>query len=257
LSTQAVQPFNELLARVKAVIPRASDRQKVEIYQLLEARRVMREHEIEAQRSAGEQQRLWELMGVRVASWDAGPLLWLTKYTKTEDTHWLTKNTAFLAPFPQKEYLRVVMQYLISEKSLFIPKSREMMMSWLVCGYIAWMCQWFPVFWVAQTGKEDKVAELVEYARTLYRNSPDWMKARNPLVTDSVLEIAWQNGGRFLGVAKGADQIRVYHPYGYFQDESAFLPEAQTSHDAVRPVAKQIVCVSTDEMGFFHEECKL
>ena len=58
-----------------------------------------------------------------------------------------------------------------------------------------------------------------------------------------------RKSGRFLGVPKGADQIRVYHPYGYFQDESVFLPEAKEAFDAVRPVAHQIICVSNDEIG--------
>jgi hypothetical protein len=76
-------------------------------------------------------------------------------------------------------------------------------------------------------------------------------------VVDNELELKWAKGGRFLGVPKGADQIRIHHPYGYFQDESAFLPEAREAFDAVRPVAHQIVCVSTDEIGWFHSECKL
>jgi hypothetical protein len=75
--------------------------------------------------------------------------------------------------------------------------------------------------------------------------------------TGTELELKWANGGRFLGVPKGADQIRIYHPYGYFHDESAFLPEAREAFDAVRPVAHQIICVSTDEIGWFHDSCKL
>ena len=194
---------------------------------------------------------------IEEANWQTGPLLWLTKYTKTEDTHWLAKGTEFRAPFPHKEYLRVVMQYLLSEKTLFIHKSREMMMSWLVTGYIAWMCTTKPVFAVAQSGKEDKAGELVEYARILYRNQDLWMQERNPLEVDNDLELKWAKGGRLLGIPKGADQIRIHHPHIYFQDESAFLPEAQASFDAVRPVAKQIICVSTDEIGWFSNECKL
>jgi hypothetical protein len=199
----------------------------------------------------------WEAIKTREARWDKGPLLWLSQFTKSEDTHWLAKHTEFNAGFPREEYIRVVMSYLISEPSLFLQKSREMLMSWTVCGYIAWMCQWYPVFWVAQTGKEDKVAELIEYARILHRNQPEWMKLKNPLVVDNELELKWAQGGRFLGVAKGADQIRIHHPYGYFQDEAAFLPEAQQAHDAVRPVVKQVICVSTDEIGWFHNCCKL
>jgi hypothetical protein len=204
-----------------------------------------------------EHRHVWERIAKPVASWDAGPLLWLTKHTKTEDTHWLAKGTEFHAPFPQKEYLRVVMQYLLSEPTLFILKSREMMMSWLVTGYIAWMCTTKPVFAVAQSGKEDKAGELVEYARILYRNQDTWMRERNPLEVDNDLELKWAKGGRLLGIPKGADQIRVHHPHIYFQDESAFLPEAQQAFDAVRPVAKQIICVSSAEMGWFWNECKL
>lgn len=200
---------------------------------------------------------LWDKIGEKVANWEKGPLLWLTSHTKTEDTHWMDKGTEFQSPFPKREYIRIVISYLLRCKSLFLPKSREMLMSWTVCGFIAWMCQWYPVFWVAQTGKEDKVAELIQYARTLYKNQPEWMQKKNPLVVDNDLELQWAEGGRFLGVPKGADQIRIHHPHGYFQDESAFLPEAQEAFDAVRPVCKQIVCVSTDEVGWFHSECKL
>jgi hypothetical protein len=78
-----------------------------------------------------------------------------------------------------------------------------------------------------------------------------------PLAVDNGLEPKWAKGGRFLGVPKGADQIRVHHPYGYFQDESAFLPEANEAFDAERPVANQIICVSSDEIGWFHDICRL
>ena len=204
-----------------------------------------------------ERRRILERRAIAEASWEVGPLFWLTQHTRTEDPHWLAKGTNFLERFPRKDYLLVVTQCLLSEPALFIQKSREMLMSWLVTGYIAWMCTTKPVFALAQTGKEDKVAELIEYARILHRNQEPWMQARNPLVVDNDLELKWANGGRFLGVPKGADQIRVHHPHIYFQDESAFLPEAQQAFDAVRPVAKQIICVSSDEIGWFHDECTI
>ncbi len=199
----------------------------------------------------------WDRIAKSVASWDEGPLLWATQYTMSEDSHWLAKGTEFRSPFPRWPYLLEVMRLLFSEPTLFIWKSREMMMSWLVTLYIAWMCQWRPVFWVAQTAKEDKVRELINYARILHTNQPEWMRRRNPLVADNGLELKWANGGRFLGIVKGADQIRIHHPYGYFQDESAFLPEAEASFNAVRPVARKMICVSSDEMGWFHDCCKL
>jgi hypothetical protein len=120
------------------------------------------------------------------------------------------------------------------------------------------MCQTQPVFWIAQSGRQEKAAEMVNYARILYNNQDEWLKRKNPLTVDNYMELQWANGARFLAVPSGEAQVRMYHPYGYFQDESAFLPEAQEAHDAVRPVCKQFIAVSTDEIpSWFHEATKL
>ena len=76
----------------------------------------------------------WHRIEQRVASFDAGCLLWLTKHTATEDNHWLAKGTAPVAPFPSKSYFAVVLNEILDSPRIFIPKSREMMTSWLVCG---------------------------------------------------------------------------------------------------------------------------
>ena len=199
----------------------------------------------------------WKTCAMRTASFDSGLLHWLTRYTQTEDSHWMAKGTPAVAPFPRKPYFVPIIEQLLQHNAVALWKSREMMASWLICGYIAWMCSRNPsMLWVAQTGKEDKVSELITYARVLHEHQPDWMKRKNPLIVDNALELKWKDGGRFIGVPKGEDQIRMYHPYGYFQDESAFLPEAEQSFNAVRPVAKQIILVSTDELGWFHNICK-
>jgi hypothetical protein len=206
----------------------------------------------------------WGLCSQRVASWDAGPLFWLTQYTKTEDSHALSKGTEFLSPFPRLEYIKILIDYMLWEQckdplassSLFVLKTREMMFSWTACGFIASQCMFHNAFWMAQSAKESKGSELVNYARILYRNQPQWMKDRNPLIVDNYLELQWKAGGRFLSVPSGEDQARMFHPHGYFQDESAFLPEAEQAFNAVRPVVKQAICGSTDAIGWFHEMCK-
>jgi hypothetical protein len=206
----------------------------------------------------------WELCSRKLATWDAGPLLWLTQHTKTEDSHALEKGTEFACPFPKLEYVRVLVDYMLWEQckdklaspALFVLKTREMMFSWTACGFIAWMCQFQNSFWISQSAKESKGAELVNYARILYKNQPDWMRKRNPLTVDNALDLQWENGGRFMAVPSGPDQARMYHPHGYFQDESAFLPDAEQSFNVFRPVVTQVICGSTDEIGWFHNECK-
>jgi hypothetical protein len=202
-----------------------------------------------------EQQRrqIWNLCGEHVSSFERGPMCWLTQHTATEDSHWLKKNSAPVAPFPALEYFLPLMALLLSEPTLFISKSREMMTSWLVCGYIAWLTQWLPqILCIIQTEKEDKAVQLIEYCRILYRRQPEWMQDKNKLTVDNAVELKRRNGSHVLAVPQGENQVRLYHPHLYMQDESAFLPEAEQCFNAVRPVAKQIVCVSSDEVGWFH-----
>jgi hypothetical protein len=133
-----------------------------------------------------------------------------------------------------------------------------MMTSWLACGYIAWMTQWMPhIFWIIQTEKEDKATQLINYCRILFTRQPPWMQSKNPLIKDKTTELVLKNGSHILAVPKGENQVRLYHPYGYLMDEAAFLPEADQCYNAVSPVAKQIIAVSTDNIGWFHHETKL
>lgn len=211
-----------------------------------------------AQAEKDSQNKIWQKIEQYKASFDEGCLLWLTQYTATEDNHWMAKGTPPVAPFPRKEYFVPVLAAMIRSKRLFIPKSREMMTSWLSCGYIAWMCQWFPTTeWVMQTEKEDKVVELVNYCRILYRRQQPWMSERVSICRDNATELVLSNGSHIVGVPKGANQIRLFHPYGVLFDEAAFLPEFGACYDTAHPVAKQIIAVSSAGPGRFADECQL
>jgi hypothetical protein len=189
-------------------------------------------------------------------SFEKGALLWLTQFTKTEDTHWLKKGTEPIAPFPKKDYFVVIARELMDWDVVFIEKSREMMTSWLACGLITHMAKFLPgVQWVMQTEKEDKVVALVNYCRILEQRQAPWMQARNPLVMDNTTHLKWQNGGEIIGVPKGANQFRLYHPYGALFDEAAFLPEFMQALGTVKPVAKRIWAISSAGPGAFADEC--
>jgi len=167
-------------------------------------------------------------LACHLGSFERGPLLWLTKYTKTEDPHWLEKGSDAVTHFPRKPYFPHVLHYLISDKLVFIPKTREMMTSWLVMGYIASEAQWFEqVQWVVQSQKETKSFELVDHARQLYRYQEPWMRARVKIVEDSAGHIRLSNGSEIIGIPAGESQIRSYHPTGYLMDEASHLPEAR------------------------------
>lgn len=195
---------------------------------------------------------------------DAGMLYWLQNLTLTEDDHWLAKGTPQKAPWPRKSFFRFLFGEMMMPvampieecQSLYIPKSRQMMTSYAVCALITWMCQFMPgIFWVMQAGTEAKALELGRYVQILWDNQPEFLRLRYPLTKSSSLEKVWGNHSRVLAVAGGQNQIRGLHPWGYFNDESAFQPEFQECINSVLPVARQIVAVSTATPGPFAEAC--
>lgn len=199
---------------------------------------------------------IWNLCSERVASFERGPLLWLTEHTYTEDTHWLKKGTNPVAHFPKKDFFVPVTDKLLNDEILFIPKSREMMTSWLACGVISWMTQWMPkIQWILQTEKEEKCQELIKYCRILYDRQPEWMKARNPVVVFNTTHIKRENGSEIIAVPKGENQVRLYHPYGMMFDEAAFLPEFMAAYSTVKPVTKRIWAISSAAPGPFADQC--
>jgi hypothetical protein len=53
-------------------------------------------------------------------------------------------------------------QLMRSERRLFLPKSREMMLSWAIMGYAVWLSQWTENSQViVQSERESKSVDLV------------------------------------------------------------------------------------------------
>ncbi len=64
-------------------------------------------------------------------SWIPGPLWWAWNCTETFDNHWLAKGLPGPhRPFPRLPYFPWFFYKLLAEKILFVPKSREMLVSW-------------------------------------------------------------------------------------------------------------------------------
>ncbi len=149
-----------------------------------------------------------------------------------------------------------------SERRLFIPKSREMMLSWATMGYAVWLCQWTENSQViVQSERESKSIDFVVgkgipgYCRVLWEQQDDFLKIAHPL-TKPIDEmpgnlLSWENGSSIRGVPSGADQVRSYHPALFVMDEAAFLSEASASYDTADPVSTQIIVVSSAAPGWF------
>lgn len=240
---------------------------------------------------ADEQDEIVKRCSERVVAHDRGPMYFLREITKTDNFHYDKQGLPPKAPFPYKphgvdfphktsgqpdwyglraiehkewDYLDHVMNGLLGSydlgKPIYIPKSREMLTSWLVVGYIFWMCQFFHnVEVIAQSEKDDKAKGLITYANCLYTNQPDWMKKRFPLVRGdegTQHEIAWKHTSRFLATPQGERQSASYHPTIWFNDESAHQAAWKSAVNIVKPVAKQVICISSAAFSDFGHACE-
>ena len=184
------------------------------------------------------------------------PLFWLQHHTRTRDSHWREAGASSpYRPFPKKSYFAAVVETIQSEPVLFIEKSRDMMISWLCVGYFTHAAMTNDEREVLfQSQKEDKAAELIDYAKTLYEQQDERLKRRfplaKPLKEQSALKLEFANGSRIIGIPEGADQIRSYHPWGLLMDEAAFQPEAGEAYDAAVPVCQKIIVVSSAGPGW-------
>jgi hypothetical protein len=61
-------------------------------------------------------------------------LYWLQHHTRTRDDHWRKRGTEPYCKFPYKPYFPKLFELMASERRLFLPKSREMMLSWAIMG---------------------------------------------------------------------------------------------------------------------------
>ena len=161
-------------------------------------------------------------------------------------------------PLPDKEYLRIIVREVYSDKVILLPKSRQLMCTWIMCAYALWQALMHPhqkVF--LQSKKEEDAAKLV-FDKVLdggrigfiYSRLPEWVKARVGAV-GSFAKLSLSNGSLIWGVPQGSDIIRSYTASLFITDECAFQPEFENAYTSAKPMAGKIVGLSTANQGYF------
>jgi hypothetical protein len=184
---------------------------------------------------------------------------WVRGYTETKNEHWLVEGRPSpYEKFPDWPYFPDLFELLESpERIIWIEKSRDMMVSWACVAYLTLQAMKTPACGVLfQTQKEAKVAQLVDYAKCLYRRQAAWLQnafpLSKPIDQQPALSLHFAHGGYVLGIPGGADQIRSQHPWGYLNDESSFQPEAgECYNEALSAVAGKIIFNSSAGPGWY------
>jgi len=219
----------------------------------------------------------------RVVSHAEGFMYFLRNHTKTENYHAERQGVQPREPFPYRpyspaelagydippgrmdwDYLDWTMWKMLDsyEKgyNVYLPKSRELITSWLTVAYIFCQCQFYPAIEAVGQSESDRKAQgLVKYANILYDNQDDELKARHPLKRGSggqLHKIEWANGSSFTALPQGERQTASSHPTIFFNDESAHQAGWKSTINVVKPVAKQILCVSSAAYSEFGFHCE-
>jgi hypothetical protein len=183
---------------------------------------------------------------------------WMRNHTKTFNPHWVEEGRP--APneaFPEWYFFEPMVEMIEREKVCAIEKSRDMMVSWGVVAYFTLQAMTVPhreiVFQSIDTGKAE---QLIDYAKCLYDQQEAWLRDAFPLTKATEKQardvLMWENGSVIWSVPSGKNQIRSFHPWGYFNDETSFQPEAGLCLDAaLGSGAKKLVMVSTANIGWF------
>lgn len=170
----------------------------------------------------------------------------------TQDEH---DSSVTAKKFPNKEYLKYICDVWFYSPLLLIPKSRQILMTWLFISCFLWDAQFKQnrlIFF--QSKKEDDADRLIQRAKFIYDNQPDWIKTLFPAEYSFCHLKFKRQKSEIWGVAQGGDQLRQYTSSGIFSDEMAFQSDAEDAYTGALPTIKgggRFAGISSANPGFF------
>lgn len=210
------------------------------------------------------------LQGLEWSQCYEDPYYWLTNWAFTLDVH--DRKTP-IKPLPEKDYIKFIVGKWLKDPLLLVPKSRQMMLSWIMVALYLWDTQFHKgrlTFF--QSKKADDANDLVKRAKFIWDNEPKFLK-KYYLDDGGFKDLICnpQNQGQHVycslsfpdihseirGIPEGGDVIRMHTASGILSDEMAFQPEAKSAFAAARPTLSargKWTGVSTAEDGTFFED---
>ena len=204
----------------------------------------------------------------------------------TKDEH---NTLAPVQPFPDKAYLRVLvdlflvsggfikpesaifalnwdfspeyLEKLADRHILFIEKSRQVLATWVVLAYALWRAKFFDhQLILVQSKREDDAKKLV----AVKESEPDaarltFMETHLPENLRSMTQMMkchafFDSSSEIWGIPEGGSLVRSHTPSLVFSDEAAFQPGFGEAYRAVLPAVHgggQAIFVSSAEPGDF------
>lgn len=171
-------------------------------------------------------------------------LFWL-RFVKTRDE---ADPETPEKPFPLHfDYVRDLWQILVARNRVVIAKSRQMLVSWLLCAFVVWWARFHEnqaVYWQTQKAEDswEKVAlptsggGYTGRCQFIEAHLPGWLQVK---CHPSQGQIIYPNGSGIFSLPGGADQIRGKVASVIVEDEFAFQPEAHGVWTACAPLIQK------------------
>lgn len=196
------------------------------------------------------------------------PYHFLTHWAYTLDVH--DPNNS-IKTFPEKEYIKILIDLWLKDNLLLVPKTRQMMISWIFTSLYLWDTQFHKgrlTFF--QSKKADDADDLVQRAKFVWDHEPKFLRRYYSDGQLKTLVCNPQHNGQAVyckmnfpdinseirGIPEGGDVIRMHTASGILSDEMAFQPEAQAAYTAARPTISskgRFTGVSTAEDNTFFQ----
>jgi phage FluMu gp28-like protein len=194
-----------------------------------------------------------------VERWARHPWLFIRDACLTQDE----ADEGKVKRFPDTPYLRHICEVWQAHKMLAVPKSRRMMLTWLMIALHLHLALFTPrsaIF--VQSKKADDSDYLIRDSRMLfiYNNLPEWLKSFGlPSAAGKEFLVSFSNGSSVRAVSQGADQLRQYTATAVLCDEIAFWERARETWRALRPIVQgggRVTLISSAAPGFFEAVVK-
>lgn len=199
---------------------------------------------------------------------DSGFWEWV-KYVRTNDNH---DDSNPIKPLPlHKPHIILAFTFLLGCPRLVIPKSRQIMISWVMATFAVW-CAWRrPLTEVLfQTKKEDDAFAMVSQGDKdplggrmsfIWNHLPGWLTDRNIKSGrgNKVGELVTDKASRILAIPAGPTQVASHSPFLFMSDEAALQEDFEDTYYRIMPAVKgggRFVAASTANPSFMAELIK-
>ncbi len=172
------------------------------------------------------------------------PEFFLLNFYWTLDEHADAKGLAPIRLLPEKDYIVKLIDQLHTNDRIVIPKSRQMMITWTVCGY----CLWDALFKTGRkefyvSRKEDIAKEMINRNKISYKqlaaNIPaEWLPQSTTFgaaVGDSLTLPFPGINSSIKALPQGSDSLRHFTASIIFMDEAAFQEQARSVFIGAKP----------------------